>query len=115
MPRALNWLLALATLAATVALYAVSYDTRRLEAKVLAEERALERAAADIRVLGAERQHLARPERLEPLAPALGMAPIGSAQYRRIGGGAGEPSASPAPASLVPTGPGAPLAGSTRH
>jgi cell division protein FtsL len=88
MPRVLNWLLILAALAATVALYAISYDTRSLEAKVLAEERALEHIAVDIAILRAERAHLARPERLEPLARELGMAPIDSGQYLRIGGAA---------------------------
>ena len=84
MQRMLNGILLLATLTATVALYAITYDTRRLEAKVQSEERALERAERDVSVLRAERAHLARPERLEPLARELGLAPIESGQYLRL-------------------------------
>ncbi len=43
-----------------------------------AQERALEQAENDVTVLTAERAHLARPERLEPLARLLGLAPISS-------------------------------------
>ena len=74
----------LATLAAAVALYAIKNDTRRLEARVLAQERALERAKTDVTVLTAERAHLARPARLEPLARAIGLAPISADQYLRL-------------------------------
>ena len=84
MQRMLNWFLLLATLTATVALYTITYDTRRLEAKVQAQERALERADRDVNVLRAERAHLARPERLEPLARELGLAPIEGRQYLRL-------------------------------
>jgi len=84
MQRMLNWFLLLATLTATVALYTITYDARRLEAKVQAQERALERAERDVNVLRAERAHLARPERLEPLARELGLAPIEGRQYLRL-------------------------------
>ena len=40
------------------ALYAIKNDTRRLEARVQAQERALERAENDVAVLTAERAHL---------------------------------------------------------
>ena len=40
-----------------------------------AQERALEKAENDVAVLKAERAHLARPERFEPLARELGLAP----------------------------------------
>jgi cell division protein FtsL len=94
--HAVNWILLLAALAATVVLYAISYDTRRLEAKMQAEERALERAQTDVSILRAERAHLARPERLEPLARELGLAPIGSGQYLRLErAAAGEPTNAP--------------------
>ena len=83
MLRRLNWLLMLATLAAAFALYAVKYDTRRLEARVQAQERALEKAENDVAILMAERTHLARPERLEPLARLIGLAPVTPAQYLR--------------------------------
>ena len=81
----LNWALMLATLASAFALYAVKYDTRRLEARVQAQERALEKAESDVTVLVAERAHLARPERLEPLARLIGLAPIAGSQYVRLG------------------------------
>jgi cell division protein FtsL len=84
MHRRVNWALMLATLAAAFALYAVKYDTRQLESRVQAQERALEKAETDVTVLSAERAHLARPERLEPLARLIGLAPITSTQYVRI-------------------------------
>lgn len=84
MPRMLNGILLLATLTATVALYTITYDTRRIEAQLQAQERALERAQRDVNILRAERAHLARPERLEPLARELGLAPIESRQYLRL-------------------------------
>ena len=83
-----NWALMLATLASAFALYAVKYDSRRLEVRVHAQERALEKAENDVTILVAERAHLARPERLEPLARLIGLAPIGSAQYLRVDTGA---------------------------
>jgi cell division protein FtsL len=82
MHRAINVALMLLTLASAVALYAVKYDTRRLEARVEAQERALEKATNDVVVLTAERAHLARPERLARLARGLGLAPLRSEQYR---------------------------------
>jgi cell division protein FtsL len=86
----INWLLMLATLASAVALYAIKHDTRRLEMRVLAQERALERAQNDVTVLTAERAHLARPARLEVLARAIGMTPITAEQYLRLDvGGSG--------------------------
>lgn len=87
MQRAVNWVLMLATLASAFALYAIKYDTRRLEAVVQAQERALEKAENDVTILMAERAHLARPERLEPLARDLGMAPMTGGQFLRIEGG----------------------------
>ena len=49
-----------------------------------AQERALDRAENDVTVLLAERAHLARPARLEPLARAIGLAPITAGQYLRL-------------------------------
>ena len=80
----INWVLMLATLASAFALYVIKDDTRRLETRVQAQERALEKAESDIALLAAERAHLARPERLEPLARLNGLAPITSRQYLRI-------------------------------
>jgi cell division protein FtsL len=57
-------------------LYGLSYDTRQLEARVAAQERLAERARSDISVLKAERAHLARPDRIEPLARAQGLVPL---------------------------------------
>jgi cell division protein FtsL len=61
-------------------LYGLSYDTRLIEARVAAQERLAERARSDISVLKAERAHLARPDRIEPLARAQGLAPVTDAQ-----------------------------------
>jgi cell division protein FtsL len=72
------------TLACAFALYAVNYDTRRLEQRVQAQERAVEKAANKIAVLKAERAYLARPGRIEPLARALGMQPVTARQYVRL-------------------------------
>ena len=57
-------------------LYGLSYDTRQLEARVASQERLAERARSDISVLKAERAHLARPDRIEPLARAQGLVPM---------------------------------------
>jgi cell division protein FtsL len=92
MHRRVNWALMVATLGAAFALYAIKYDTRRLELRVKLQERALEKAEADVAVLKAERAYLARPERLEPLARLIGLAPIASSQYLRLDGqGVGGP------------------------
>jgi cell division protein FtsL len=99
MHRRVNWALMLATLASAFALYAIKYDTRRLEVRVQAQERALEKAEIDVAVLTAERAHLARPERLEPLARLIGLAPITSTQYLRLDTkGATEPQGDALPA-----------------
>ena len=71
---------ALLALASAFVLYVLSYDTRRLEHAVAARERAADQARADITTLKAERAFLPRPERIEPLARALGMKPIGERQ-----------------------------------
>jgi len=97
MHRAINRMLMLAALASTFALYAIKDGTRRLEARVQAQERILERAENDVSVLTAERAHLARPERLEPLARKLGMAPVSGGQYLRIDIGGVSPTPNPSP------------------
>lgn len=84
MHRTFNWFLMLLTLASAFALYAIKYDTRQQETRVQAQERAFEKAENDVAILKAERAHLARPERLEPLARALGMAPATGGQYLRV-------------------------------
>ncbi|MFA5955159.1 cell division protein FtsL [Hyphomicrobium sp.] len=55
-------------------LYALNYDTRRLEAEVQARERLSDQARSDIAVLKAERGVLARPDRIDGLARQLGLA-----------------------------------------
>lgn len=56
-------------------LYALSYETRRLEAEVQGKEQTANRARSDIAVLKAEKSHLSRPERIDPFARAQGLAP----------------------------------------
>lgn len=61
-------------------LYGLSYDTRLIEARVARQERSAEIARSDIAVLKAERAHLARPDRIEPLARAQGLEPVSDGQ-----------------------------------
>jgi cell division protein FtsL len=63
------------TLASAFLLYGINYDTRLLEERMRAQERAIEDARSDIAVLKAERAHLARPDRIAPLARAQGLRP----------------------------------------
>ena len=102
MHRTLNLILLLAAVASAFALYALKYDTRRMEARVQALERTLQATQRDIARLKAEYAHLARPERIEPMARALGLAPIGARQYLRVGTGApgAEDGAAAPPATL---------------
>jgi cell division protein FtsL len=83
--RTVNLLLLIIALASAFALYALKYDTRRMEARVRTLERTVQDVQAEIARLQAEHAHLARPERIEPMARALGLAPIGPRQYLRIG------------------------------
>ncbi len=66
-------------------LYGLSYDTRQLEARVAAQERKADLARSDIAILKAERAHLARPTRIEPLARAQGLAPVTDRQIAKQG------------------------------
>ena len=68
------------TLASAFVLYSSNYDTRQLETRVEQQERAIEKTRGDRAVLKAERAHLARPERIEPLARALGLGPASEQQ-----------------------------------
>ena len=63
-------------LASAFMLYGLNYDTRQLEARVNAQDSKAEIARSDIAVLKAERAHLARPERIDPLARAQGLRPL---------------------------------------
>lgn len=71
-------------LASAFLLYGINYDTRRFEDRLRDQARAIEEARRDIAVLKAERAHLARPERIEPLARAHGLRP---ATERQLVGG----------------------------
>jgi cell division protein FtsL len=63
------------TIASAFFLYSLTYETRRIEAQVQAQERAAEQAKSDIAVLKADRSHLSRPERIDPVARHLGLVP----------------------------------------
>ena len=62
-------------------LYGLNYDTRQLEARVNAQETQADIARSDIAVLKAERAHLARPERIDPIARAQGLRPVTDKQF----------------------------------
>jgi cell division protein FtsL len=74
--RILNLVAVLLALASAFLLYGLNYDTRMIEGRLQARERDAERARADIAVLRAERAHLARPDRIEPIARGLGLEPV---------------------------------------
>ncbi|MGQ0671448.1 MAG: cell division protein FtsL [Hyphomicrobium sp.] len=76
-------------IASAFLVYGLNYDTRLIEARVLAAERAAEAARGDIAVLKAERAHLSRPERIEPLARAQGLRPPVERQFVGEGEDAG--------------------------
>jgi cell division protein FtsL len=67
-------------LASAFLLYGINYDARLLEARVQGEEHSIDEARNDIAVLKAERAHLARPERIEPIARAQGLQPAAQQQ-----------------------------------
>jgi cell division protein FtsL len=69
--------------ASALLLYALNYDTRRLEAEVQAKERAAEQARNDIAVLKAERGTLTRPDRIDGLARQLGLGPPKPEQFEQ--------------------------------
>ncbi len=62
-------------LASAFLLYGINYDTRLLEDRVEAQERAIDKARGDIAVLKAERAHLGRPDRIEAAARTQGLRP----------------------------------------
>ena len=74
--RILNVVAVLLALSSAFPIYGLNYDTRMIERSLHVREREAERARADIAVLRAERAHLARPERIEPLARRLGLEPL---------------------------------------
>jgi cell division protein FtsL len=71
-------------LASAFLLYVVSFDTRRLELEVQANERLRERLAGEIAVLKADWAYLSRPSRLEAAARQIGMRPATALQSVRL-------------------------------
>ena len=71
----LTLIAAVLALASAFFLYGINYETRQLEARVNAQERVADEARSDIAILKAERAHLGRPDRIEPLARAQGLDP----------------------------------------
>jgi cell division protein FtsL len=68
--------------ASALLLYALNYDTRRLEAQVQQKERLADETRSDIAVLKAERGTLARPDRIDGFARQLGLEPPKPEQFR---------------------------------
>lgn len=68
-------------LASAFLLYALNFETRRLEMELGAKEALIEKTRGDIAILKAERAHLARPERIEPFARAQGLGPATGRQF----------------------------------
>jgi cell division protein FtsL len=87
MHRTVNLFLLLVALASAFALYVLKYDTRRLEVRVQTLQRTVEQLRGQIAALKGQHANLARPERIEPLVRALGLAPIRQGQYLRVGAG----------------------------
>lgn len=113
MPRFILPLAVSSTLVSSFVLYSVTHETRVLEAQVQAKERAIERAQGDIAVLKAEKAHLLRPERIEPMARALGFAPPSAQQVVRIeANAAGKPATGALRPSKPPCGERPELGGS---
>ncbi len=82
MARTLTFLAGALAVASASALYALKYDTARIEAEAHKLERAIEKTENDIAVLRAERAYLGRPERIDALAREQGLGPITPSQYR---------------------------------
>jgi cell division protein FtsL len=74
----------LLAVASAFVLYAVTYETRRLEQHVADQVRTVEKTRLDIAVLRAERAYLARPERIDEMARKIGLAPIEPRQYEAL-------------------------------
>ncbi|MGQ0457046.1 MAG: cell division protein FtsL [Hyphomicrobium sp.] len=83
--RLLNTAALFFAISSAALLYSLNYETRRLEAEVQAQERVAQKARSDIAVLKAERSHLTRPERIDPLARKLGLRPPRPDQFAPSG------------------------------
>lgn len=69
------------SITSAVALYMLGNETRRLEISVRSQVKQADNLRGEISVLKAERTFLARPERIAPLARALGLGPARPDQY----------------------------------
>ncbi len=91
MLRVFAFMSVVAGLVSAFALYAINYDTRRLENAAFEKSKKIEKARRDIAVLKAERALLSTPVRIEPYARALGLKPAKSNQFQSlsnvVGGG----------------------------
>jgi cell division protein FtsL len=81
MLRMFMFLAAGVTVASAFGLYVISYKTREMIASNQRMEKEIETLTQDIAILRAERSYLMRPERIEPLARKLGMAPAAGRQF----------------------------------
>ncbi len=79
--RLLNIAVFFFAVASALLLYALNYDTRRLEAEVQTKERLADQARSDIAVLKAERGVLTRPDRIDGFARQLGLGPPKPEQF----------------------------------
>lgn len=71
-------------LASAFLLYSLNYDSRLLEATLQVKEKHAAELRSDLAVLKAERAHLARPDRIEPLARANGLKPMQQHQVTTV-------------------------------
>lgn len=79
--RTLSIATAFLAIASAFLLYGLNYDTRLMEARVREQERKADIARSDIAVLKADRAHLSRPDRIEPMARAQGLRPTAPSQF----------------------------------
>lgn len=83
--RVVNFAAFFFALSSAFFLYSLSYETRRMEARVQAQEQEANRARSDIAVLKAEKSHLSRPDRIDSFARAQGLAPPRADQLAKSG------------------------------
>jgi cell division protein FtsL len=81
MLRMFMFLAAGVTVVSAFGLYVISYNTREITETNQRMEKAIDTLTRDIAILRAERSYLMRPERIEPLARKLGMAPAAGEQF----------------------------------
>ena len=65
-------------------LYSLNYETRLIESQTRLLERRTNTIRSDIALLKAEKAHLSRPERIEPLARKLGLEPLRAGQILQL-------------------------------